>query len=196
MATPWKQAGWMPGQGLLPKPVLSKYGLGALRPRHRAIMSAMTALPVGSAPAPWPCSMMGPTVAFHAHGVVIAANARQKVGVLHQGGLHAGLDVAVDLARLGQQLDAVAELAGELCVQARYLRYAAHRQAREREVASVGQADEHHQLVRGVEAFDVEGGVCLGVAQVLGLLEARWRSPDDWWSSRTGCSWRCRSLCR
>ena len=118
-------------------------------------------------------------IAADAHGVVHAAHAGQQHRIGHQGREHARLQahLAVGLAgvaafaHLGDELDAVAELAGQGDVQAGHAADAAHGHGRVGVIDPVGQADEQGQLVGRIMAVDVQGGIGFGVAQLLGLFE-------------------------
>ena len=96
---------------------------------------------------------------------------------MHEGGEDPGLKarglpgLMLAFAHLGDELDAVAEFAGQTNVHARKAADAAHRHGREGVVGAVGKLDEDGQLVGGVMAVDVQRGVGLGIAQFLRLLE-------------------------
>src|SRR5450830_1614010 len=110
-------------------------------------------------------------IALHHHGVHGAFDVGDQALGRHQAGVHAQLDAVGSTLGDAQQLDAVAELLGVADVGRREAGDAfdiglveLHRDA---------ESDGAHQggLVGRIHAFDVEGGVGLGVAQALGLFE-------------------------
>jgi hypothetical protein len=88
-------------------------------------------------------------------------------------GDHAGMDPLLDAARLtrgdAEQLDAVAELLGVGDIERRDLADALDVDALQVDLAAEGERGQDGQLVRGVDAVDIEAGIGLGVAQVLRL---------------------------
>ena len=87
----------------------------------------------------------------------------------HHAGVDAGFDARLGLAGEAQQLDAVAELAGEGDVQRRDAADAFHVDGAEIHRAAEGEGGEDGELVGGVDAVHVEGGVGFGVAELLGV---------------------------
>ncbi|MCY1356691.1 hypothetical protein D9M69_431510 [compost metagenome] len=85
--------------------------------------------------------------------------------------MHAQLDATVGTARHTQVLDAVAQGLGVVDVGAGQFRDAFGVGLVELQRDAEGDGREDGQLVRGVDAFDVEGRVGLGVAQGLGFLQ-------------------------
>jgi hypothetical protein len=70
-----------------------------------------------------------------------------------------------------QQLDAVAEGLGHLQVERQQAADALGRDLPEVELAAEGHGGQQRQLVRGIDPLHVEGGIGLGVPQLLGPLE-------------------------
>jgi len=58
--------------------------------------------------------------------------------------------------------------------------------------AAEGDAAQNRQLVRGVDAVDVESGIGLGVAEILRLGEDVGEVPPAFRASSSGYSCRCR----
>ena len=87
--------------------------------------------------------------------------------MVHQRGEDPGFQLAVAHPGAAQQLDAVAELAGEVDVHLVEIADAFDGHFRVGIVHAPGQTDQQHELVRRVEAVDVQRGIGLGVA--LGL---------------------------
>ena len=85
--------------------------------------------------------------------------------------MHAQLDAILGAARDAQQLDAIAELFGVLHVLARQLGDALGVGAVELHRDAEGDRRQDGELVRGVDALDVEGRIGLGVSQFLRLLQ-------------------------
>ena len=79
--------------------------------------------------------------------------------------MHALLEPVRRHPRHAQELDPVAELVGEGDVHRRDVADALDVDRVEARPAAEGQRRQQRQLVRGVDAVDVEGGVGLGVAQ-------------------------------
>ena len=79
-----------------------------------------------------------------------------------------GQQVVLEVA-LGQELDGVAQLGGKVDVDGVNAADAASLDAGERHGHAIRDLGEDGQLVGGVGAIDVEGGVGLGVSRVLGL---------------------------
>ena len=86
--------------------------------------------------------------------------------------------------RHAQELDPVAELVGEGDVHGRDVADALDVDRVEARPAAEGQRRQQRQLVRGVDAVDVEGGVGLGVAQAPAPRPARPRTRG-----RSRASW-------
>ncbi len=88
---------------------------------------------------------------------------------------HAGMDALLDAefrrSRDAQQLDAVAELAGEGDVQRRDVAGCIHLHPGEIDLAAEGDAREDGKLVGRVNPVDIEAGIRLGIAQALGIGE-------------------------
>ena len=100
--------------------------------------------------------------------------------MVHKGRKHASLKpdivlaliaVATHLAHLTDKLDAVAKFARKANIHARKAANTAHRKGRIGIVHPVGQTDEQNELVSGIVTVNVQRGVGLGIAQLLGLLE-------------------------
>ena len=89
----------------------------------------------------------------------------------HHGRVHALLDAAFGHQRDAQQLDAVAEVVGGLDVRLRDALDALDVDLVEGDAGAEGEARQQGELVGGVEAADVEGGIGLGVALRLRFLE-------------------------
>ena len=89
----------------------------------------------------------------------------------HHGRMHALLDAAFGHERDAQQLDAVAEIVGGLDVGLRDALDALDVDLVEGDARAEGEARQQGELVGGVEAADVEGGIGFGVALGLGLLQ-------------------------
>ena len=84
-------------------------------------------------------------------------------------GVHPGADAAIHLAGDAQQLDAVTEFRGEGDIDRGDAADALDVHRVERHRPAEGERRQDGQLVRRVDAVDVEGGVGLGVAQLLGV---------------------------
>ena len=91
-----------------------------------------------------------------------------------------------------EQLDAVAELVGERDVHGRDVADALDVDGGEAWPAAEGQGRQQRELVRGVDAVDVEGGVGLGVAQRLRLGQHVGEVAAGLAHRASGCSCRCR----
>jgi len=89
----------------------------------------------------------------------------------YQGRVHPGLHLAPLVAQKGQQLDHKPEFAGELDVQRCQAGYALGGDVRQGGMGPGDQRSHDGQLVGGVYAFHVKGGVRLGQALGLGLLK-------------------------
>ena len=86
-------------------------------------------------------------------------------------GMHARLDAALGARRDAEQLDAVAHVLGRLDVGLADRLDALHVDLLEVELGAEGEARQDRELVRGIEAADVEGRIGLGIAQLLRLLQ-------------------------
>src|SRR5262249_6327163 len=110
-------------------------------------------------------------VALDDHGVEHALDVGDRRVERHHAGMHALLDAVLGLARQPQQLDAKAELLGELDVLSRDAADAFYVDAGKVDLGAEGGARQHSELVGGVDAVDVEAGIGLGVARRLRLGE-------------------------
>ena len=110
-------------------------------------------------------------VGLHQHGVHGAINAGQKLVGFDQRGVHAQFNAL--LAHFGdaEQLDAVAELFGVGDVDGLQLRDAFNMRALKLHRHAEGDGAHDGGFVRGIDAFDVEGRVGLGVAEFLRLFQ-------------------------
>ena len=86
--------------------------------------------------------------------------------------MHALLDAGVGALRDAEELDAIAELVGGFEIGERDRLDALHMHRLGIDLGAEGEAGEDRDLVRGVEAADVEGRIGLGVAELLRLLQA------------------------
>ena len=85
--------------------------------------------------------------------------------------MHARLDPCIGLPRDAQQLDAVAKFAGKRDVERRDAADALDMHRVERDRPAERQRRQDRQLVRRVDAVDVERRIGLGVAQLLRIGE-------------------------
>src|SRR6516162_1933655 len=90
----------------------------------------------------------------------------------HHGRMYALLDALVGLDRDAQQFHAVAELSGPFEVFGRDRRYAFDIHGALIDLGAESQARQDRELLRGIVALDVEGGIGLGVTELLRLLQA------------------------
>ena len=170
---------------------------GTTRPRATSAISAATAEAVASPPAPGPTSVSEPT----ASPSIVTALSTPMVCA-------SGCDLAtivgctrcsMPCARaLGdaEQLDAVAEFVGGGEIGERDRLDAFDRDRGRVDPRAEGERGEDGELVRGVEAADVEGRIGLGVAELLRLGEADVERQPLRSPCATGCNCRCRSGCR
>ena len=103
-------------------------------------------------------------IAVDGHAVGDAGDLGDGRVLGHHGRVHALLDAALGHERDAEQLDAVAEVVGGLDVGLRDALDALDVDLVEGDAGAERQARQQRQLVRGVEAADVEGGVGFGVA--------------------------------
>ena len=101
--------------------------------------------------------------------VVHAVHPGDGGGLRHHAGVDAAFDAGLGAAGDAEQLDAVAEFAGEQDVQGGDGADALDMDRGEIDGAVERQRGQDGQLVGGVDAVDVEGGIGLGVAQPLRL---------------------------
>src|SRR5215467_2948080 len=90
----------------------------------------------------------------------------------HHGRMYALLDALVGLDRHAQQFHAVAELGGPFEVFGRDRRYAFDIHGALIDLGAESQARQDRELLRGIVTLDVEGGIGLGVTELLRLLQA------------------------
>ncbi len=102
-------------------------------------------------------------------GVERARDAGQNVVERNHGGVHPRLHRVAAMLADGQQLDAVAELAGELDVERGDGRNSLDVDVVEIDLHAVGQRSEDGQFVRRVQAFDIQRRIGLGKSGRLGL---------------------------
>ena len=124
--------------------------------------------------------------------VVRAVNAGKRVRDRHQGGVNANGDRAVGPLRDRKQLDDLAGLASGDNVGRRDGADAFAVDVVERHALVECEGGEDRGLRRGVEALDVRGGVRLGVAKFLRLLDSDVVVEAALASSRRVRSWWCR----
>ena len=136
-------------------------------------MSAATAEAVASPPAPGPTRVSSPTAspsietAFeHAHGL------GERGALRHHGRVDALLDPVGRALGDAEQLDAEAEFVGRGEIGESDRLDALDRDRGRVDPEAEGEGGEDGELVRGVEAADVEGRIGFGVAETLGLGEA------------------------
>jgi hypothetical protein len=110
-------------------------------------------------------------VALHHHGVHRAFDVGDQALAGHQRGVHTQLDARVAAAGDAQQLDAVAQLFGVADVGRLQRGDALDMRLVELHRNAEGDGRHDGRLVRGVDTFDVEGGVGLGITQALRLLQ-------------------------
>ena len=130
--------------------------------------SATTAEAVGPAPAPLPSSITRPTKSPSATTALNTPStlaSGEACGTM-QGCTRASIPL-LGLARDAEQLDAVAELVGEGDVERGDAADALDMHRLERNRPAEGERREDRQLVRGVDAVDVEGRVGFRVAELL-----------------------------
>ena len=108
-------------------------------------------------------------IAFNPNRVHHAVNARQQAVPGHQGGMHAGLASRLRPAGDGQVLNAVAQFLGVLQVLRRDVRDAFRVHPGKLKVRVKSQRRQDGQLVGGVNALHIKGGVGFGKAQFLRL---------------------------
>ncbi len=101
-------------------------------------------------------------VALDHDGVEHAFDVRDRRGQRHHAGMHALLDAVTRLARQAQELYAEAQLLGELDVHGADVADAFDMHAGEVDLGAERGARQHGELVRGIDAVDVEAGVGLG----------------------------------
>ena len=106
--------------------------------------------------------------------------------------MHALLDAALGHQRHAQQLDAVAEVVGGLDVGLGDGLDALDVDLVEGDARAERQAGQQGELVGGVEAADVEGGIGLGVALGLRLRQHVGEGALLLLHLASGCSCRCR----
>ncbi len=145
---------------------------GPTSPRATSIRSATTALAVGPAPAPAPGEEQPPgEIALGDDGVERAGDVRQRVGERHEARVDALEQGAVDLLGERDELDPEAERRGMVEVDARDVADALGGDMGEIEPRTEGDRREDAQLVRRVDAVDVEARVGLGEPEPLGVGE-------------------------
>ena len=110
-------------------------------------------------------------IAAQTDGVEHAVNLGQRVVQRDHGWVDPGLNLAFGQLADGQKLDAVAELAGELDVQAADAGDPLGIDAVEVDARAEAERDQDRQLVGSIHPLDVKGRVGLGVAQFLGRRE-------------------------
>ncbi len=158
-----------------------------------SIRSATTALAVGPAPAPAPEKNSRPTKSPSATTALSApVDMGQRMGQRHQAGMDALEQPAVGLARQRDQLDAEAERRGMVDVDAGDVADALDRDLGEVDPRAEGERRQDAELVRGIDAVDVEAGIGLGKAQRPARRRALRRTTAAPPPSASGCSCRCR----
>ena len=125
-------------------------------------------------------------VALDEHRVHRAFDAGDQALHRHQRRMHAQLDAARRALGDAEQLDAVAELLGVADVGRRQSRDAFGVRRVEVDRHAEGDRRQQRQLVGGVDAFDVEGRIGLGVAQALRFGQHRVEGSRRARASRTG----------
>ena len=147
-------------------------------PRAMSIRSLVTAEAVAAPPAPRPINTTSPTKSpLTATQFEHAVDLGDRRMFRHHGRVHALLDAALGAQRHAEQLDAVAEIAGRLDIGGRDRFDAFDIDQLEAHARAEGEAGEQRELVRRVEAADVEGGIGLGVALRLRLLQHIGKAP-------------------
>ena len=127
---------------------------------------------VGPSPAPRPMNVSSPAgSASHDQRVERAADVRQRMIVRQQRGAHVHGDSFADQLGLGDQLDAVAEFARQADVVQRDVLDALDRDMFVVRPRAERDGREDRELMRGVEAADVHGGIGLGVTKALRVGE-------------------------
>ena len=134
----------------------------------------------------------GAEIAVDGHGVGGAGHFGDGRVLRHHGRMHARLDAALGPRRDAQQLDAVAQVLGRFDVGLADRLDALDVDLLEVELAAEGEARQDGELVRRVEAADVEGRVGLGVAQRLRLGQRVAERAALIGHASSGCSCRCR----
>ena len=102
------------------------------------------------------------------------------------------LEPVLGRPREAQQLDAVAELVGERDVERRDVADALDMDAGEIDLGAEGDRGQQRELVRGVDAVDVEARIGLGIAQALRLGEHVGEVAAALAHRASGCNCRCR----
>ena len=110
-------------------------------------------------------------VALHQHRVHRAVDVGDQPPCGNQRRVHAQLDAGRGAARDAEQLDAVAEFLGVFHILAGELRDALGISLVELHRYAEGDRRQDGELVRGIDALDVEGRIGLGVAQGLRLFQ-------------------------
>ena len=156
------------------------------------------ALAVGPAPAPRPSSMIRPTIiAFRHHRVEDASTRAIGAADRHHAGMHPRPRCRpASAAAMPEQLDPVAELGGKAMSSALTCADALDMDGREIDRPAEGERRQDRQLVRRVDAVDVEGRDRPRRSRAPGPRRAPRRIRASPPASRSGCSCRCRSGCR
>ncbi len=138
------------------------------RPAAMSTRSAATEEAVGKAPAPRPSSTTRPTKSPSATTALnTPSTAAIGVAARHHARVDALFEPVLGQARDAEQLDAIAELLGEIDVEPRDVADALGVDAGEIDRPAERDARQDRQLVRGVDAVDVEARIGFGVAELL-----------------------------
>ena len=133
-------------------------------------MSATTAEAVAMPPAPGPTSVIGEIIGVDRDRIGDAHHLRDGGVFRHHGQVHALL--APSVLTDPEQLHAVAELVGPGEVLGGDRGNAFHVDGALLDLGAEGEAGQDRELLRRIMTFNVEGGVGLGVAEPLRLLQA------------------------
>ena len=134
--------------------------------------SPITAVAVSAPPAPGPCSVIS-RIALPRSMTALKLPVTRASGCSFGTSIGATwrCDAVAREARVREQLDGVAELAGERDVVVVQRVDALERHVVDVQVAVERERGENRELGRGIRAADVLGGIGLGVAELLGLGE-------------------------